>query len=313
MPQRRDSPSSVGHSRTVLRRWPEPVTSQYRRRGVNGALRRVQNAMVVCNRPLLAVTGQERQKSMFGKRRPGGRKAQQTGTVVLPTDTLATGSSGAPAVYLREVGTSPQDKALMAQLLSQPAEWANTAPGIALTNGVVRTGPTQAELVLAVAAPARPRLTIASVVAIFQRHGWRYQLLDNERLGTSFDGVRMIIGVEPRHEIVTLLAPVFLAQPSNRRASQLHARDVDTFLSAVNRLLPLGAYIHELEEGNIYYLLPIPASGGTLDEDDLVQAIALAVVQVKVFGSVVAQLVSGQVSLDQALGALKRLVDRAGR
>jgi hypothetical protein len=76
-------------------------------------------------------------------------------------------------------------------------------------------------------------------------------------------------------------------------------------------VLPVGSYIRDVEEGDIYYMLAISAPGATLDDDVLKHAITLTVAQVKVFGPVVADLVSGRITLNQALDALKQMVASA--
>jgi hypothetical protein len=157
---------------------------------------------------------------------------------------------------------------------------------------------------------ARARLTNAAVERVFQRQGWRYQVV-NDRIQTRFDGVPMLIGVEPSGDAVVLVVPLYIAGAAGRRASQAHEHGVDTFLAAVNYALPIGAYVRDVQEGDIYYTLGVAVPGGVVDDAQLAHAIALAVSTVKNVGPVVEALVTGQISMQQALDGLKRALARA--
>src|SRR5262245_31763442 len=150
---------------------------------------------------------------------------------------------------------------------------------------------------------ARLPLTIAIVEQIFQRNRWCYELVRGRML-TQFNGVPMLIGVDARGETIVLVTPLYLADKGDRLGGS-REQDVDTFLAAVNYVLPFGTYVREVASSNILYTLSISAHGGAVDEDELKGALAFVVSTIKTFGSAVDAMVKGLLTLDQALAALQ--------
>lgn len=157
-----------------------------------------------------------------------------------------------------------------------------------------------------------PSVGIAVVERVFQRKQWRYELR-NGRIITRFEGVSMMLGMESSRNAVVIIAPLYVAGAAHRRASQAHEREVDTFLSAVNSDLTMGAYIRDVDAGDIYYMLGVQVRSGQVDDEELAEAIAYTVAVVKSFGPPVTGLAEGRVSLDDALEALRRAIATARR
>src|SRR5262249_4337628 len=109
---------------------------------------------------------------------------------------------------------------------------------------------------------ARLPLTIAIIERIFQRNRWRYELVRG-RILTQFNGVPMLIGVDARREIVVLVTPLYMADEGHR-LGRAREQDIDTFLAAVNYVLPFGTYVREVATNNILYILSIAAEGGAV-------------------------------------------------
>jgi len=158
---------------------------------------------------------------------------------------------------------------------------------------------------------ARFPLTIAIVERIFQRNRWRYELVRG-RILTQFNGVPMLIGVDARREIVVLVTPLYMADDGDH-LGRARGQDIDTFLAAVNYVLPFGTYVREVATSNILYTLSISAEGGVVDEDELKGAVAFVVSTIKTFGSAVDALVKGLLTLDQALAALQHAINEMRR
>jgi hypothetical protein len=158
---------------------------------------------------------------------------------------------------------------------------------------------------------ARLPLTIGLVERIFQHNRWRYELV-RDRILTQFNGVPMLIGVDTRRETVVLITPLYM-EDEGARLGRARAQDVDTFLAAVNSLLPFGTYVREIATSNILYTLTVAAGGGMLDEDELKGAIAFVVGTIKTFGSAVDAMIKGLLTLDQALAALQHAISEMRR
>src|SRR5262249_35923691 len=86
-------------------------------------------------------------------------------------------------------------------------------------------------------------------------------------------------------------------------------QDVDTFLAAINYVLPFGTYVREVATSNILYTLSISAAGGTIDEDEVKGALAFVVGTIKTFGGAVDAIAKGLLTLDQALAALQHAIN----
>lgn len=157
-----------------------------------------------------------------------------------------------------------------------------------------------------------PTVGIAAVERVFQRQHWRYELR-NGRIVTRFEGVSMLLGVESSGSAVVIIAPLYVAGAAHRRASQAHEHEVDTFLSAVNSDLTMGAYIRDVDAGDIYYMLGVQVRNGQVDDQELAEAIAYTVAVVKSLGPTVTALVEGQATLNDALEALRRALANARR
>jgi hypothetical protein len=153
-------------------------------------------------------------------------------------------------------------------------------------------------------------ITIASIERIFQRQRWQYEM-SNGRVVTSFEGIPMMLGVETGGQAVIILVPLYVPGGASARASKAHEQDVDSFLGAVNRDLTLGSYIRD--GGSIYYMLGLAMDDGQLSDEELAGAIAYVVGVVKSFGPIVKAIAEGQVSLEDALDALRRAVTNARR
>ena len=158
---------------------------------------------------------------------------------------------------------------------------------------------------------ARATLTIGDLERIFQRQGWRYER-HGDRITSRFNGVPMMLGIEPEHQVLVIAVPLYIAG-SNRHASQAHEREVDTFLAAVNHAVPVGSFARDVRAGDIYYTLGIPTSNGQLDDETLAAAISLAVSTVRALNPIVNDLIMGRISLNAALNGLQRAINEARR
>lgn len=157
----------------------------------------------------------------------------------------------------------------------------------------------------------RASLTIGDIERIFHRQGWRYER-HGDRITTVFDGVPMLLGIEPEHQVVVIVVPLYVAG-ANHRASQAHDRDVDTFLSAVNYEVQVGAFMRDTRTGDIFYTLGIPTSNGRIDDEALASGIELAVNTVQALNPIVDGLIKGQITLNAALDTLQRAINESNR
>lgn len=214
---------------------------------------------------------------------------------------------------LREVGTTAEEKKMLVQFVSAPASWNNGPATIQMASASqdALSGSAPAELVLTAATAMRSGLSIDAVEQAFMRQGWRY-----DRQGTSirtrFEGVPMLISVDSSHSAIRIVVPIFATGPRTPRPSAARERDIDTFLNAVNYVLPIGTFIRDLDDGDIYYMVSLRAAGGVVDDEELAAAIAVAVINAA-FGPAVQRLASGELSLNQALSMLKQLQADAAR
>jgi hypothetical protein len=159
---------------------------------------------------------------------------------------------------------------------------------------------------------ARAPLTIAFIEHIFRRQHWRYQLVSG-RILTAFGGVPMMLGVDSGQDQVVMVVPLYIVTAGNRGHVRSHKQEVDTFLAAVNYVVGLGTYLRNVEDDDILYRMSLSAEGGALDDETLKEAIAFTVATVKVVGPMVDALVKEQVSLEDALDALRRAVNEVRR
>jgi hypothetical protein len=150
-------------------------------------------------------------------------------------------------------------------------------------------------------------ITMADIEAIFQRHRWSYARTEDGHLATSFDGVLILLMLEPEG-VVKLAAMVFQATGSERGAMQARAAAVDTFLDAVNRVELGGRFAFDRDHAAVFFSTAVRLVGGPGDDLRLGQAIAFTVSAVRAVGPVVRDLVRGRLSLTQALDILNRAV-----
>jgi hypothetical protein len=155
-------------------------------------------------------------------------------------------------------------------------------------------------------------ITTADLEAIFRRHEWSYALTNDGRVVTNFDGVVILLSIEAGDQVM-LASVAFHATATERRAMQARARDLDTFLGAVNRAETDGRFEHDRERATIFYSTAVSLTGEPFDDVRLGRAIALTVSAVRAIGPIVRGLVRGQVSLQQALAILNRAVVEAER
>ena len=155
-------------------------------------------------------------------------------------------------------------------------------------------------------------LTIGDVERVFRQRGWRYESAGG-RMRTTFDGVPMLVTVDPNGQMIVLVVPIYLPDPAERQASRAHEQDVDTFLSAVNYGDASGAFVRNVEEGDIYYMTGVMAPHALISADELDVAIGTAVAAAQAVGPVVAAIVHGRLKLEEALEILRRAMAQLRR
>lgn len=157
-------------------------------------------------------------------------------------------------------------------------------------------------------------VTIADVERAFRRRGWSYELTGNGNIGTSFDGVPMIIGVPPNSPGAIIGSGVYLARGANLRAFQAHAGEVDTFLENFTSRITAGVEFQiERDADSVIIYTFVLLSGGAQDDDALAHGIAFTVTVVKVLSPVVEALALGQATARQAISALDSAIAEAER
>lgn len=153
--------------------------------------------------------------------------------------------------------------------------------------------------------PSRSRLTLAAIEQIFRRRGWRYEVARG-LIVTAFRNVPMLLGVDEQRGLVAVLAPVIPGRGMQGYTQPRPGteRDLATFLEAINYRLALGSFVRDPRDGEIVYVASIPASGSTLTDEMLARLIASAVGAVSVFAPVFKALLSGRITLSQAMAGL---------
>lgn len=153
--------------------------------------------------------------------------------------------------------------------------------------------------------PHRARITLAAVEQIFRDNSWRYELTEGILL-TGFASVPIFITVEEDNEILRLEIPVAPGRgmPGHRPARVDAERDIGIYLSALNYQRALGSFTRDHRDGEIRYESSIPVSSGMLATEQLLQLIEVAVAAMSVRGPTIVGLLTGRVSLQQALAEL---------
>jgi hypothetical protein len=157
-------------------------------------------------------------------------------------------------------------------------------------------------------------VTMSDVERAFQRRGWSYERTANGNIGTSFDGVPMIIGVPPNGAGAIIGSGIYLARGGSRQAFQAHAGALDTFLANFTaRITASVEFQIDRDEDSVIVYTFVPLSGGTQDDAALARGIAFTVATVKVLSPVVEALALGQVTARQAINALDNALAEAER
>lgn len=150
-------------------------------------------------------------------------------------------------------------------------------------------------------------VTTAYIQGIFQRHGWSYQVDDDGDIRTGFDGVPMVLFVRPAG--VRAATIVFRARGREAQALQARGRDVEMVLAAINAVATDGYFEYDHEDA-VFFSTAVPMTGGgAQDEALLIHGLQLTVSAFKGVGPIIARLVRGQITLQQAL----ETIDRAAR
>ncbi|HEV2236186.1 MAG TPA: hypothetical protein VGR57_05940 [Ktedonobacterales bacterium] len=150
-------------------------------------------------------------------------------------------------------------------------------------------------------------VTLANITAIFDRHNWKYRVVDNH-LMTAFNDVLMFLGVEEEREIVMLQSPIVPGKgmqgyvPSQPAAE----RDVAIYLMAVNYRLALGAYTRDHRDGEIRYEISVPLVGSILSDEQIEHMILVTGTTVTVHAPIINAILTGATPLQEALNALDR-------
>jgi hypothetical protein len=150
-------------------------------------------------------------------------------------------------------------------------------------------------------------VTLNAVEEIFKRHNWQYQLVEGH-LVTGFDGVLMVFDVEPERELVLLIVPLVQGEAPTGRAPSLTPAERDTcvYLATANYGLALGAFTRDHRDGEIRYEAIVPVTGSALTDEQVELMVGIATSAVTFHGPVIAGLLTGRVSLPQALAFLDR-------
>jgi hypothetical protein len=154
-------------------------------------------------------------------------------------------------------------------------------------------------------------VTTAYIQGIFRRHRWSYQVDDDGDIHTGFDGVPMIVFVRPTGALVATI--VYRAKDRDRQAMQARARDLELMLASINAIVTDGYLEYDREDTVFFSTRPGMTGSGAQDEAVLVHALQLAVLAHKGVGPAIGQLVSGQITVQQALAAIDQAVRDANR
>lgn len=154
-------------------------------------------------------------------------------------------------------------------------------------------------------------VTTSYVQSIFRRHRWSYQVDEDGDIHTGFDGVPMIIFVRPGGIRVATI--VYRATGREQQSMQTRGRDVSMLLAAINTIMSDG-YLEYDQQETVYFSTPVAMTGNEAqDEALLVHGLQLTVLAAKGVGPVIYQIVTGQLTAQQALEAIDRAVRDANR
>jgi hypothetical protein len=149
-------------------------------------------------------------------------------------------------------------------------------------------------------------VTTAYIQGIFRRHGWSYQVDDDGDIRTGFDGVPLIIFVQPNG--VRIATIVFRASGREIQAMRARSREMELVLASINTVATDGYFEFDHDDA-VFYSTAIPLTGsGSQDEARLMHGLQLAVAAYKGVGVVIARLVRGQITMQQALEVIERAV-----
>jgi hypothetical protein len=148
---------------------------------------------------------------------------------------------------------------------------------------------------------------LATIEAIFQRHNWRYQLLE-DHLFTVFNDVPMFFSVEEDREIVMMQVPLVPGKGMEgyTPAQSGAERDAAMYLMSVNYRLALGAYTRDHRDGEIRYEVNLPMVGSILSDQQIEHIILVAGTTVTIHGPIINSILTGALPLQQALSGLDR-------
>jgi hypothetical protein len=148
-------------------------------------------------------------------------------------------------------------------------------------------------------------LTLQTVEQIFRRKSWNYDVIENH-IVTSFDDVLIVMGVDEAREILLLWVPLVPGKgmqgyvpvrPENER-------DAALYLMGVNYQLALGSFTRDHHDGEIRYEISLLLLGSMLSDEQLEASILITVAAVMHHAPVINNLLTGRVSLKQALDDL---------
>jgi hypothetical protein len=149
-------------------------------------------------------------------------------------------------------------------------------------------------------------VTTDYVQGIFRRQHWSYQVDDDGDIHTGFDGVPMIIFVRPNDVRVATI--VYRTPGRAQQSMRSHGRDVDLLLASINAIVTDG-YLEYDQQDTVFFSTPVPMTGNVAqDESLLVHGLQLTVLAAKGVGPAIYQILTGQITVQQALEAIDRAV-----
>jgi hypothetical protein len=154
-------------------------------------------------------------------------------------------------------------------------------------------------------------LDIADIERIFRRQGWRYDMIEDGELTTSFNGVVMLVEVEEECPAFEVTAGVFITNEANRLVALEHRREIDSFLAAVNYLISDAKYYRNRSTGTVIYSSHTRVRRGRLDDITVARVLANAVDAVRTFSHMIDDLIHERLTLPHALDTLERAAQAA--
>lgn len=145
-------------------------------------------------------------------------------------------------------------------------------------------------------------LKLETVEAVFKRHNWRYEIVE-EHLVTVFDGVPMAFTVDEDREIILLEVPLVpgAGMTGYRAAKAEHIANACIYICAVNFQLALGAFSRDHRDGEIRYESSMGGAAAVLSDEQLWQMIEVAHAAVSIRAPTIIALLYGRTTLKQAL------------